>query len=173
MKRARIPSLPMLKTVSSFSHERGAKEVDHPEEDDGRRSDHIVPCRAHRLGQVADAVGGQRRCVDRHDRDVAQHQQHVQCRRNEAGAEGGAQEADGSARAGIPQGQTDVRVGGDERDRAADEEGDGRAAPGALDRQAEGREEAAADDAADADRQRAQHPDRALRLGSVGHQSCS
>ena len=75
-------------------------------------------------------------------------------------AEGAADEGDGAARAGEGQGQADVGIGGEQGQDAADQKGQPSRTSRVDGTQADGGEDAAADDPADADREGAERAER-------------
>ena len=81
MKTASTPSLPMLRSRLDLLGRRGAGEVDEAEDDDRQRRDEMARKRPQLCGQIGHRVRRQRRGINSHDRHIAQHEKHVDARR--------------------------------------------------------------------------------------------
>ena len=138
---------------------------------DQRQDDNHAGCEriAHALRHEMAAIIGEGYRIERHHHDVAEHQEGVHAGGEQPFAEGAADEGHRPTRPREGEGQPDIGIGGQEGERAADQEGQ----PGGtlrLDRgQADGGKDAAADDAADPDREGTQEPQGGLGLGLSAH----
>ena len=117
MNTARISSLPRLKHALGALDQPRADQVDQRQDDDhaGRQPG----CQAARLASGKKWLGivGEGHGVERHDHDVAEHQQRVEAGGEQAVAEGAADEGDRAARAREGQGQPDIGIGGEQGQR--------------------------------------------------------
>ena len=115
------------------------------------------------LGIVGEGHG-----VERHDHDVAEHQQRVEPGGEQAVAERARDEGDRAALAREGQRQPDIGVGREQGQDAAKQEREPGGALRLRTREADGREDAAADDPADADRKCTDDAEVARRRRGAG-----
>ncbi len=115
------------------------------------------------LGIVGEGHG-----VERHDHDVAEHQQRVEPGGEQAVAERARDEGDRAALAREGQRQPDIGVGREQGQHAAEQEREPGGALRLRTREADGREDAAADDPADADRKCTDDAEVARRRRGAG-----